>query len=232
MTDWADFRLEAFGEPYMVWHDGPDFVAFLERVNADPSGVRKLLLEGLAEGDALAAQAIGEAGMVDLAGELVDTIDHSAGTLRVRIAEALTALSGLQEWSGRIADVLLHGATWGDRLDAAMALAHYLPTPALIDALAHGVQDPEYLVRYHSSNSLLTYAGRAADVAADDTLFTLITDDTNRSQWARAAAQLSAAATESLRSPVARVAAPLAARRRVSPAGANPAGTRAGRPRP
>jgi hypothetical protein len=181
-----------------VWHDGPDFAAFREHVNADPIGVRKLLLEGLAEGDALAAQAIGEVGMVDLAVQLVDVIDHSAGTFRVRLAESLTALSGLQEWSGRIADVLLHGATWGDRLDAAMALARYLPTPALIDALAHGVQDPEYLVRYHSSNSLLVYAGRAADVAADAALFDLITDDANPSHWAKAAAQLTAAATESL----------------------------------
>lgn len=198
MTDWADFRLEAFGEPYMVWHDGPDFAVFMEHVNADPTGVRKLLLEGISEGDALAAQAIGEAGMVDLAVELVDVIDHSAGTFRVRLAESLTALSGLQEWSGRISDVLLHGATWGDRMDAAMALARYLPTPALIDALAHGVQDPDYLVRYHSSNTLLIYAGRAADVAADATLFDLITDDAHPAHWAQAAAQLSAAATASL----------------------------------
>ncbi len=25
VSAWADYRLEVFGEPYMVWHDGPDF---------------------------------------------------------------------------------------------------------------------------------------------------------------------------------------------------------------
>ena len=25
MSEWADYRLEVFGEPYMVWHDGPNF---------------------------------------------------------------------------------------------------------------------------------------------------------------------------------------------------------------
>ena len=34
--DWAAYREEAFGEPYMVWHDGPDFTEFADRFEQDP----------------------------------------------------------------------------------------------------------------------------------------------------------------------------------------------------
>ncbi len=58
---WQDYRLDAFGEPYMVWHDGPDFSAFRQRVAEDPVTAEAVLLEGLAQQDPLAAQAVAEA---------------------------------------------------------------------------------------------------------------------------------------------------------------------------
>jgi HEAT repeat protein len=199
MTEWADFRQVAFGDPYMVWHDGPDFADFGDRVRADRAGTTTLVLAGLAEGDALAAQAIGEAGMTELVPQLTAALEHSNGTYRVRIAESLLKLTGEQSWASAIADVLLSKINfWSDRLDAAMALGRVIPRPALIEALAQGMQDAEYLVRYHSSNSLLVYGGRSADVYSDSDLFDLITDGSTPAQHAKAAAQLAAAATAEL----------------------------------
>ncbi len=58
MTDqsWADFREETFGDAYMVWHDGPDFTELVERWEADPELVERMLLAGIADDDPLASQ--------------------------------------------------------------------------------------------------------------------------------------------------------------------------------
>ena len=198
MTAWDDFRLEAFGEPYMVWHDGPDFSEFIAKAG-DPA-TTTLVLEGLTAGDALAAQAIGEAGMTALVPQLTAECGFHGGTFQVRAAESLTKLTGDQSWGSKVAEVLIHPKTtyWNDRVDAAMALSRFAPTPELIAALAEGVEDPEYLVRYHSSNSLLTYAGKPAEISSDDELFGLITDDA-AAQHTAASVKLAAAATAALR---------------------------------
>lgn len=195
---WADFRLEAFGEPYMVWHDGPDFAEFMARAG-DPE-TATLVLEGLAEGDPLAAQAIGEAGMTDLAPQLKAELERHGGSFQVRAAESLSKLTGDQSWASKVAEVLIHPKTvfWNDRLDAAMALSRFAPTPELIAAVAEGMQDPEYLVRYHSTNTMLTYAGKPADVYSDDELFSEITDGSTPAQNLAAAARLAAQATAAL----------------------------------
>ena len=128
---WAEYRFEAFGEPYMVWHDGPDFAQFQVNAKADPATAERVLLEGLAQHDSLAVQAIVEA---DFAREVVarlipvleSAIDDTNSTFRVRVAQALERLKGEQHWSSAIVDVLLGGPFWGDRLDAAMALGDHL----------------------------------------------------------------------------------------------------------
>ena len=60
MSEWSDFRLDAFGEPYLVWHDGPDFSALRERWRGDPALVERMLRLGLTEDDPLAAMASAE----------------------------------------------------------------------------------------------------------------------------------------------------------------------------
>jgi hypothetical protein len=199
---WGEFRLEAFGDPYMVWHDGPDFASLVEHWRADPAEIERMLHLGIAEGDALAAQAIGELplpaeGSPALVALLEEALPAAGGDSRVRIAEALHRMTGRESWSEQIVAVLGSGGHWGVRLDAAIALAAFAPTPALISALAAGVRDPEYLVRFHSSDTLLRYAGRSGQVSDDPALFELITADGSGS-WAQAAEQLSAAASAAL----------------------------------
>ncbi|MEO3926198.1 HEAT repeat domain-containing protein [Micromonosporaceae bacterium B7E4] len=62
----------------------------------------------------------------------------------------------------------------GNRIDAAIALAGFAPTPGLVDALARAVRERHYLVRYHAANTLLRYAGRRRDVSDHPALFALI----------------------------------------------------------
>jgi hypothetical protein len=75
-----------------------------------------------------------------------------------------------------------------------MALAHYEPTVELIAALMQGMQDDEYLVRYHSTNSLLRYGGSTTEVSQDKELFAQIASESTRETRLLAAAGLAGTA--------------------------------------
>jgi HEAT repeat protein len=198
VTAWADFRLASFGEPYVVWHDGPDFTEFQGRFESDPALATTMLAAGLAEGDALAAQAPREltlspeqaAGFVRLLTEALPTAN--AG-VRLEAGATLFALTGSPEWSAPVVEVLASDVHWGVRIDAAMRLKAFPPTAALVAAVAEGVRDEEYLVRFHSANTLLRWAGRTDDISDDRRLFELIRSDATRDLWEEAARELVAA---------------------------------------
>lgn len=202
---WQDYRHDAFGEPYMVWHDGADFSAFRQRMAEDPATAEAVLLEGLAQQDPLAAQAVAEARFAPEVAQrfipvLTAALPQTGSTFRVSVAQALVELTGEQHWSSEIVLVLVlhNAAAWSDRLDAAIALGHLTPTVALIAALMKGMQDPEYLVRYHSANSLLRYGGATGDVSHEAEWFPLIIEKANPEQWMLAASALAGTASARL----------------------------------
>jgi hypothetical protein len=55
--EWARWRRDIFGDPYLVWHDGPDFTALLNAGRSDPETVTRMLAAGVHDGDPLAAQS-------------------------------------------------------------------------------------------------------------------------------------------------------------------------------
>lgn len=200
--DWHGWRNEVFGDPYLVWHDGPDFHRLL---TLPPDEVARMLPIGLAAEDPVAAQAIHALADAGKTPEDAEALLRAAAatateTFLVRVAQALHVVTGDESWSKPIASVLASNAFWGVRIDAAMALAWFTPTPELIETLGEGVRDDEYLVRYHSANTLLRYASRAKrlsdirDVSDRPTLFARITSDDGQTRWQEAAAQLMAAA--------------------------------------
>ena len=201
---WADFRLTAFGEPYMVWHDGPDFSALRDHWRSEPERVERMLFEGLATSDDLAAQAIGE--LHDLAGDaaprfeaaLRERLPGSFGSRRVRIAESLRAFTGSDEWDRHVGQSLDEPNFWSERITAAMALRRARPTPELIDVLARGTQDEEYLVRYHSANSLAAW-GKGTAIEDRDDLFGDLVSDAGPDRWAKVTAVLADEARATLR---------------------------------
>jgi len=176
---WAEFRREVFGDPYLVWHDGADFAELLARYRTDPGTVERMLRMGIDEGDHVAVESIGVLAHADLAPRdsvplLESALPGAAGTMRVRLAQVLLVLTGDQCWAAEVSAVLAQGGSWSPRIDAAIALADFVPTPELARVLARAVQDDEYLVRHHAADTLLAYAGRRRDVHHYPRLFTLI----------------------------------------------------------
>ncbi len=203
---WAAYRAEVFGDPYLVWHDGPDFGELIGRARDDPDTVTAALGSGLAAGDPVAATGYAvlvEAGVAVPSAEsaLRAELPAATGTFRIRLATSLLSISGDQAWAGEILPVLRDAAHWGDRLDAATALARFAPTAELADAIALAVAtDEEYLVRYHAADTLRAFAGRRTGIAGSRRLLDKIsaprTGDpapADRAGWAEVARVLRAA---------------------------------------
>ena len=192
--DWAEFFREAFGDPYMVWHDGADFRVLLARWQEEPGRVSEMLQLGLAEADPVAARAIGmlagEGGDVSaLTGRLRDVLPRARGTFKVDVAGALFALTGDQDLAGPVCEVLTGEGSWPEKMHAALALNAFPPATAVVQALAQGVQDDEYLVRRHSAQRLLTMAGRHTTIEKVPDLWADIRKDSDPAAWRRAAAE-------------------------------------------
>lgn len=179
--NWHDWEQAVFGDPYLIWHDGPEFRHLLDVVHREPEETARMLAVGLATAAPLAAQSIeflAKEGLApDGAVELLRTAATTAtDTFLIRVAQALYELTRDQTWATALLPVLAGAGHWGVRLDAAIALADFLPTASLVAALGTAIaQDEEYLVRYHAANTLLRYAGRTEDIADLDDIFGLIT---------------------------------------------------------
>jgi hypothetical protein len=198
-SDWGRWRRDVFGDPYLVWHDGPDFDRLFDRERADPAEVARMLALGVAGSDDLAPvaiRALAEAGRAPAGAEacLRAAAGTAEGTFAVRLAQAMLVLTGDQSWSEPVLAVL--ATDDGDhQLDAAMALADFVPMERLIDGLARGVRDRHYLVRYHSATTLRAYAGiKEPEISRNRQLFDLMKTDGDRAGRRQAAAALAAAA--------------------------------------
>ncbi|MDH6130684.1 HEAT repeat protein [Kitasatospora sp. MAA4] len=202
-SGWDAYRAAMFGDPYLVWHEGVDLTALAATTGAAREEAVRMLLVGLRAGDPVAAQGLRELRPVEAVPALREAAEPGREPgLRVRAAQALLSLTGDQDWARPVADVLDSTAEfWGVRIDAAAALRDFAPTPALVAALVRAAQDPEYLVRYHASSTLLAYAGRKRDVSAYRRWFPRLAappagtapTDEHRAAWQTVAGELAAA---------------------------------------
>lgn len=200
MSEWADFRLEVFGEPYLVWHDGADFHEIARRFAEDPEHVLAMLRLGIGENDDVAAQACRHLEPTEEQKPAVTALlrelrGPAYGSTQTEVAASLHALGegDPAEHAADIVRVLRSPAHWGVRLDAARRLEAFAPTPELVAALAEAVRDEEYLVRFHAASTLRHWAGGEGRIDQDADLFGLITTDSHPDGWARAAERLAAA---------------------------------------
>lgn len=181
MASWHQWRDGVFGDPYLVWHEGPDFTELLALARAEPGEVAGMLAAGLDAADPVAAVSYAALADEGLAPEGAEALLRAAaagatGTFLVRVAQALHRVTGDESWAAPVASVLASDLFWGARIDAAMALTRFAPTGPSIEALGDGVRCAEYLVRYHCANTLLRYAGGTRDVGDLRGLFAGITD--------------------------------------------------------
>lgn len=196
-VEWADRRRELFGDPYLVWHDGPEFTAVVAAARADPAGLARDLAAGVRLGDPVAAQAYGVLAGHDLVpadalAVLRGALPAARGSFLVRVAEALFLITGDPGWAEPLVSVLRTGEFWGERIDAAIALHRFAPTPALVAALADGMTDQEYLVRYHAASTLLRWAGLAATASDHPATFDAICQTADPAAYRAAADRLAA----------------------------------------
>jgi hypothetical protein len=195
-AEWQRWRREIFGDPYVERHDGPEFAALIAAARTSPKTVERMLRAGLAAGDPLAAQsftALASAGLApaDAVSILRTALIRARDEFRIRVAEALYALTRDPGWATAVAGVLAEARSEFVRLDAAIALAGFVPTVGLVRALAAAVSDPEYLVRYHAANTLLRWAGDRRQVDGVPALFEKITAEAEGA-WRDAADELAA----------------------------------------
>ena len=156
--------------------------------------VCEMLALGLSEADPVAAEAISFlAGHGDdvsgLAARLRESLPLAQGTFRVRVAQALFALTHDQDLAQPICTVLTGDGFWGDKMNAAIALNAFAPAMNVVQALVQGVQDGEYLVRRHSAQTLLTLAARRTTIEKEPDLWAEIHDSDPRA-WHRAGTEL------------------------------------------
>lgn len=197
MSAWSEARETMFGEPYMVWHDGPEFSGLREEWKRDPEALLELLFEGMAENDALASQSFSElepAPTGELAirviKKLTEHLATSSPSAVVQISRTLFRLSGSPVTVEPIIGVLDSSVHWANRIDAAIALRDFPPSEAGKACLLRNVQTEDYLVRYHSASTLLAWAGVDTKIDDDDELFSLLVTDENPKAWAKVAAAL------------------------------------------
>ncbi|MFD9701363.1 hypothetical protein [Lentzea sp. NPDC059081] len=168
---WHEFRLEVFGEPYLVWHEGANVDALVAEHERGPERAERMVRLGVAERDHVAVESMGalaRAGRApsDAADVLRSVLPSAIGTFRVRTAQVLCEMTGDDGYVSEVAAVLESGGGhWGERIDAALALPRLPRTPRSVAALHRGVLDQEYLVRYHCANGLLGLTRPGRDIA-------------------------------------------------------------------
>jgi hypothetical protein len=197
--DWASWRRSVFGDPYMVWPEGPDFRVLISIAQTDLNGVTHMLTCGLEAKDPLAAQSFEALIAEGLPPERSESILRTAietadGEFRIRLAEALHTLTADESGSAPIAEELASASHWSERSAAAWALAVFIPTDTLRKALAQAVRDSDSVVRYKAASVLLIYAGVHTEVSGDRELLQKIRSDAGPRDWRAASDKLLAIA--------------------------------------
>jgi HEAT repeat protein len=187
--DYRAWREATFGSGYAIWHDGAD-VALVCRLRGKARAKALAMLKiGLAEADFVAVCALAALGEKSVLPALRALLPSATAQLRVTTALAIHELAGDLSVATALIDEL-KAEHWGDRIDAAIALAKFGAHPDVVPALLAVVRDdPDYLPRLHAAGSLRTIAGLSqpdVDPSRTPALFRLISGADGESGEARA----------------------------------------------
>lgn len=147
-NDWRQWSRDGIGDPYLIWHDGPDFANLVRVARTEPATVHRMLAAGLQHGDDVvppALVALSEHGLApDDAEDLLRAAAATASdSFLASVAQALYWLTGDESWAAPIASVMATAKHWGIRLDAAIALRDFTRASELIEALARVMCDSD-----------------------------------------------------------------------------------------
>jgi len=173
-NEWNWFVHEFFERSdYMQWHDGVDPSVVLKLNDEERELAEDLLIESMKENAQWPTRALAMMKSKKAIPTLKEKLKNSWGIIRLRVAFALEKIEENGEYIKYILHELRENASPYDRLEAAMNLREF-PTPEVIEALYAGMLDEDYLVRNHSSDSLLGIHGFPPDVYKQKKIFDLI----------------------------------------------------------
>jgi HEAT repeat protein len=129
-----------------------------------------MLIESMKEGSYWAPMGLREMGSKKAIPIMKEILDQTHSRLMIEIAHALNVLEKTTEYLPYIIRVLENAGFWSSRMDAARMLKNY-NTPEVVEALFSSVEDADYLVRNHSSESLLHIHGLPASISEYKEIF-------------------------------------------------------------
>ena len=171
--EWIRFMDNFFGDQYTMWHDGIDPTAARDLLGDEREKGEEMLIKSMKEGSFWAPMGLREMESkkaIPIMKEIIESYDsQSFDRLRIEIAYALNVLEKTAEYVPYIIQVLTNGGSWS-RMVAARMLRRY-NTPEVVEALYESVQDEDYLVRNHSSESLLHIHGLPDNLSEYEEIF-------------------------------------------------------------
>ena len=174
---WKSFIAEFFERSeYEQWHDGITTWMLKELTEEERDAAEQILIYSLKQGGMWATEGLATINSKKAIPVLKDMLKDSIGALRMRIMDALEKIERSGEYVESLIEEFRTCTYWGDKLEAAMMLRHY-PTEEVVDALYEGILQEDYLVRYHSAESLLKIHGLVPDISQHDEIFGCIVDD-------------------------------------------------------
>lgn len=173
---WDYFMDNFFGDPYMMWHDGIDPKSVCGLEGAERDQAEAMLIESMQQGSYWAPMGLSELRSQKAIPVMKEMLPSASGTLLIEIAIALNVIEDTLDYNQYILHVLRTYPSPYTRLKAAMKLRDF-PTPEVIEALFDAVNDEDYLVRNHASESLLAIHGHQPTISEHKEIFKLIIVD-------------------------------------------------------
>lgn len=165
---------------YMKWHDGVNTDCVLPLEGEERDEAEQLLIQDLKDGGTWSAGGLAKLKSKKALPVLEDLVEKTLGTRQVRIAVAIEHIKGEGKHVQKIIDVLLSGAHWSHKITAAIQLRNF-PREDVVEALYEGMLDPDYLVRHHSIESLLSLHGFNPSITEHDGILELLVKNENTS---------------------------------------------------
>ena len=180
-TEYKTWFTATFGSSYYIWHDGLPTEVVTPLTGEARSQAVRMLLFGIQLKDGYAAEALGDMGETSALPYLRTALPNASEDSKVKIALAIKQLHGEDDPSTPAANLISvldnRNTHWGPRINAAMGLRQFKSLESE-EALLRAVElEDEYLVRYHSCESLLARWGvQPPSISLQKPIFALICD--------------------------------------------------------
>ena len=181
-AEYNAWKISTFGDLRHIWYDGLPVEAVTSLSGDARSHAVRMLIFGVQNKDEHAAATLSAMGETSGLPDLRTALSTASGNNKVSIALAINHLSR-EEGSSTMAKELIsvleeQDLHWGTRLKAAMGLRAFKDKESE-EALLRAVEgQDDYLVRFHSCESLLVRWGvEPSDISLHPAIFSLICEE-------------------------------------------------------